>query len=82
MFQTIIPISLYTSIEFTKTLQVAFVDHFIYMLINLKAYFIHCDLDMYDEDLDMPCAVKSWSLADDMGERNNLTFGFLFDFVY
>ncbi|KAI8393371.1 uncharacterized protein BYT42DRAFT_550793 [Radiomyces spectabilis] len=53
IFQNIIPISLYVSIEFIKTLQ---------------AYFIWNDLDMWDEESEKRCIPKSWNLSDDLGQ--------------
>ncbi|KAG0241368.1 hypothetical protein B0O80DRAFT_485445 [Mortierella sp. GBAus27b] len=53
IFQNIIPISLYISIEFVKTFQ---------------AYFIWKDSDMYDVDLDEFCTPKTWNLTDDLGQ--------------
>ena len=52
LFQNIVPISLYISVEIAKTLQ---------------AYFIYSDLKMYYEKLDMPCQPKSWNLSDNLG---------------
>ncbi|KAG0258279.1 hypothetical protein BG011_003393 [Mortierella polycephala] len=53
IFQNIIPISLYISIEFVKTFQ---------------AYFIWQDSDMYDVELDQYCTPKTWNLTDDLGQ--------------
>ncbi|KAI7885660.1 phospholipid-translocating P-type ATPase [Lichtheimia hyalospora FSU 10163] len=53
IFNNIIPISLYVSIEFVKTFQ---------------AYFIWSDLDMYDEPTDTACIPKSWNLSDELGQ--------------
>ncbi|KAI8099992.1 uncharacterized protein BX664DRAFT_382450 [Halteromyces radiatus] len=53
IFQNIIPISLYVSIEFVKTFQ---------------AYFIWSDLDMWDENSKTSCIPKSWNLSDDLGQ--------------
>ncbi|KAJ1926427.1 phospholipid transporting ATPase [Tieghemiomyces parasiticus] len=53
LFQNIVPISLYISIELVKTLQ---------------AYFIYCDLDMYYPALDRPCMPKTWNISDDLGQ--------------
>ncbi|KAI8337498.1 hypothetical protein BC941DRAFT_425393 [Chlamydoabsidia padenii] len=53
IFQNIIPISLYVSIEFVKTFQ---------------AYFIWSDLDMWDEESKSCCIPKSWNLSDDLGQ--------------
>ncbi|KAI9280211.1 hypothetical protein BC943DRAFT_311124 [Umbelopsis sp. AD052] len=53
IFQNIIPISLYVSIEFVKTMQ---------------AFFIYSDLDMYDEESESYCIPRSWNLSDDLGQ--------------
>ncbi|KAF9422062.1 hypothetical protein BGZ76_003825, partial [Entomortierella beljakovae] len=53
IFQNIIPISLYISIEFVKTFQ---------------AFFIWKDSDMYDVELDQFCTPKTWNLTDDLGQ--------------
>ncbi|GBB89212.1 hypothetical protein RclHR1_01590017 [Rhizophagus clarus] len=53
IFQNIIPISLYISIEFVKLWQ---------------AYFIYNDLDMWDEDSKATAVPKSWNLSDDLGQ--------------
>ncbi|OAD03177.1 hypothetical protein MUCCIDRAFT_143219 [Mucor lusitanicus CBS 277.49] len=53
IFQNIIPISLYVSIEFVKTFQ---------------AFFIWNDLDMWDEESKKPCVPKTWTLSDDLGQ--------------
>ncbi|KAF7377408.1 P-type phospholipid transporter [Mycena sanguinolenta] len=53
MFQNIIPISLYISIEIVKTIQ---------------AYFISQDVDMYYEGYDTPCVPKTWNISDDLGQ--------------
>ncbi|KAF8976760.1 hypothetical protein BGZ46_007983 [Entomortierella lignicola] len=53
IFQNIIPISLYISIEFVKTFQ---------------AFFIWKDSDMYDIELDQFCTPKTWNLTDDLGQ--------------
>ncbi|KAK7023178.1 P-type phospholipid transporter [Favolaschia claudopus] len=53
MFQNIIPISLYISVEIVKTIQ---------------AYFISQDVDMYYEAYDSPCAPKTWNISDDLGQ--------------
>ncbi|KAG2171504.1 hypothetical protein INT43_008230 [Umbelopsis isabellina] len=53
IFQNIIPISLYVSIEFVKTMQ---------------AYFIWNDLEMYDEETGTHCIPRSWNLSDDLGQ--------------
>lgn len=52
LFQNIVPISLYLSIEIAKTIQ---------------AYFIYQDIEMYYEKNDTPCQPKSWNLADNLG---------------
>lgn len=53
VFQNIVPISLYISIEIVKTIQ---------------ALFIHRDKEMYYEPLDYPCVSKTWNIADDLGQ--------------
>ncbi|KAG0256950.1 hypothetical protein DFQ27_005390 [Actinomortierella ambigua] len=53
LYQNIVPISLYISIEIVKTAQ---------------AYFIHKDIDMYDERLNQPCVPKTWNISDDLGQ--------------
>ena len=53
VFQNLVPISLYISLEIVRTLQ---------------AFFIYSDLGMYYEPLDQPCIPKSWNISDDMGQ--------------
>lgn len=53
LFQNLVPISLYISIEIVKTLQ---------------AFFIYSDVDMYYQELDYPCTPKSWNISDDLGQ--------------
>ncbi|CAG8515290.1 11234_t:CDS:10 [Ambispora gerdemannii] len=53
IFQNIVPISLYITIEMVKTVQ---------------AYFIHSDVDLYYEKLDYPCTPKTWNISDDLGQ--------------
>ena len=53
LFQNLVPISLYISIEIVKTAQ---------------AYFIYSDVDMYHQELDYPCTPKSWNISDDLGQ--------------
>ncbi|KAI8885265.1 phospholipid-translocating P-type ATPase [Backusella circina FSU 941] len=53
LYQNIIPISLYISVQIVKT---------------AAAYFIHTDLDLYNERLDQPCIPKTWNIADDLGQ--------------
>ncbi|CAO3627613.1 unnamed protein product [Mucor fragilis] len=53
IFQNIIPISLYVSIEFVKTFQ---------------AFFIWNDLDMWDQESKKSCVPKTWTLSDDLGQ--------------
>jgi phospholipid-translocating ATPase len=52
IFQNIIPIALYISIDIAKTVQ---------------SYFIHSDSEMYDEETDTPAVCQSWKLCDDLG---------------
>lgn len=53
LFQNLIPISLYISLEIIKTAQ---------------AYFIYSDIFMYYAKLDYPCTPKSWNISDDLGQ--------------
>jgi len=53
LFQNLVPISLYISIEIIRTLQ---------------AFFIYSDTSMYYERIDYPCTPKSWNISDDVGQ--------------
>ncbi|EEB06682.1 phospholipid-transporting ATPase [Schizosaccharomyces japonicus yFS275] len=53
LFQNLVPISLYISIEVVKTIQ---------------SLFIFSDIEMYDALLDYPCTPKTWSISDDLGQ--------------
>jgi len=53
MFNTVVPISLYVSMEFVKLLQ---------------AYFINNDLDMYYEKEDMPALARTSNLNEELGQ--------------
>ncbi|CAN3373146.1 phospholipid-transporting ATPase Dnf1p [Diutina rugosa] len=53
LYQSLVPISLYITIEIIKTCQ---------------AYFIYSDIGMYYARLDYPCTPKSWSISDDLGQ--------------
>lgn len=53
VFQNLIPISLYITLEIIRTLQ---------------AVFIYSDVQMYDETIDYPCVPKSWNISDDIGQ--------------
>ncbi|RCK65027.1 Phospholipid-transporting ATPase DNF1 [Candida viswanathii] len=53
LYQSLVPISLYITIEIIKTAQ---------------AYFIYSDVGMYYAKLDFPCTPKSWSISDDLGQ--------------
>ena len=53
LFQNLVPISLYISIEIVKLAQ---------------AFFIWSDADMYYERIDYPCTPKSWNISDDLGQ--------------
>ncbi|OCB86698.1 phospholipid-translocating P-type ATPase [Sanghuangporus baumii] len=52
-FQNIVPISLYISIEFVRTIQAAF---------------IYFDKEMWYEKTDQPTLARSWNLSDDLGQ--------------
>ncbi|KJZ79388.1 Phospholipid-transporting ATPase DNF1 [Hirsutella minnesotensis 3608] len=53
VFQNLIPISLYITLEIVRTLQ---------------AVFIFNDVEMYYEKIDQPCIPKSWNISDDVGQ--------------
>jgi phospholipid-translocating ATPase len=53
LFQNMVPISLYITLEIIKTCQ---------------AFFIYSDTEMYYEPLDFPCTPKSWNISDDLGQ--------------
>lgn len=53
LFQNLVPISLYISLEIIKTAQ---------------AFFIYSDTSMYYEKIDYPCTPKSWNISDDLGQ--------------
>ncbi|WRT67856.1 uncharacterized protein IL334_004830 [Kwoniella shivajii] len=53
VFQNIVPISLYITVEIVKTIQ---------------AYFIFQDVEMYYEPYDTPCIPKTWNISDDLGQ--------------
>lgn len=53
LYQALVPISLYITIEIIKSLQ---------------ALFIYYDIGLYYEKLDFPCNPKSWSISDDLGQ--------------
>ncbi|KAG5992863.1 hypothetical protein E4U43_003642 [Claviceps pusilla] len=53
LFQNLVPISLYITLEIVRTLQ---------------AVFIFNDAQMYYEPIDQPCIPKSWNISDDVGQ--------------
>ncbi|KAF2745876.1 phospholipid-translocating P-type ATPase [Sporormia fimetaria CBS 119925] len=53
LFQNLVPISLYITLEIIRTAQ---------------AYFIYSDVKMYYEKIDYPCTPKSWNISDDVGQ--------------
>ncbi|KIW09243.1 hypothetical protein, variant 1 [Verruconis gallopava] len=53
LFQNLVPISLYITLEIIRTLQ---------------AIFIYSDVLMYYEKLDYPCTPKTWNISDDLGQ--------------
>ena len=53
LFQNLVPISLYISLEIIRTAQ---------------AFFIYSDTYMYYEKVDYPCTPKSWNISDDLGQ--------------
>lgn len=52
-FQNIVPISLYISIEFVRTIQAAF---------------IYYDTEIYCLKTNQPTIARSWNLSDDLGQ--------------
>ncbi|AET40303.1 aminophospholipid-translocating P4-type ATPase DNF1 Ecym_5564 [Eremothecium cymbalariae DBVPG len=52
-YQSLVPISLYISIEIIKTVQAAF---------------IYCDVLSYYKKLDYPCTPTTWNISDDLGQ--------------
>lgn len=53
IYQALVPISLYISVEIIKTLQ---------------AFFIYSDIKLYYEKLNFPCIPKAWNISDDLGQ--------------
>lgn len=53
VYQNLVPISLYITLEVVRLLQ---------------AFFIYSDVDMYYEEIDQPCVPKSWNISDDVGQ--------------
>ncbi|KAF2190530.1 phospholipid-translocating P-type ATPase [Zopfia rhizophila CBS 207.26] len=53
LFQNLVPVSLYITLEIIRTLQ---------------AVFIYSDVLMYYEKIDYPCTPKSWNISDDVGQ--------------
>ena len=53
LFQNLVPISLYITLEIVRLLQ---------------AFFIFSDTYMYYDKLDYPCTPKSWNISDDLGQ--------------
>jgi len=53
LYQNIIPIALYVSVEISKT---------------VHAYFIYSDEEIFDEELEKPTLARSWNLSDDLGQ--------------
>ncbi|KAI7855771.1 hypothetical protein BDC45DRAFT_438448 [Circinella umbellata] len=53
LYQNIVPISLYISVEIVKT---------------FAAYFIYSDIEIYHPETDTPCIAKTWNISDDLGQ--------------
>ncbi|KAI5305541.1 hypothetical protein KEM56_004123 [Ascosphaera pollenicola] len=53
LFQNLVPISLYITLEIVRTIQ---------------AIFIYSDTYMYYDKLEYPCTPKSWNISDDLGQ--------------
>lgn len=53
VFQNLVPISLYITLEIVRTAQ---------------AIFIYSDVEMYYAPIDQPCVPKTWNISDDVGQ--------------
>ena len=53
LFQNLVPVSLYITLEIIRSAQ---------------AFFIFSDTYMYYEKLDYPCTPKTWNISDDLGQ--------------
>ena len=53
LFQNLVPISLYITLEIVRTIQ---------------AIFIFSDVEMYDDATEQSCIPKSWNISDDVGQ--------------
>ena len=53
LFQNLVPVSLYITLEIIRSAQ---------------AFFIFSDTYMYYETLDYPCTPKTWNISDDLGQ--------------
>jgi len=53
LFQNLVPISLYITLEIVRTLQ---------------AVFIFSDVEMYDDVTEQSCVPKTWNISDDVGQ--------------
>jgi phospholipid-translocating ATPase len=53
LFQNLVPVSLYITLEIIRTAQ---------------AFFIFSDTYMYYERIDYPCTPKTWNISDDLGQ--------------
>ena len=53
LFQNLVPIALFISLEIIRTAQ---------------AFFIYSDSWMYYDKIDYPCTPKSWNISDDLGQ--------------
>ncbi|KAI9100575.1 hypothetical protein DFS34DRAFT_578556, partial [Phlyctochytrium arcticum] len=53
IYQNVVPLSLYITLEIVKTMQ---------------AYFIYEDVEMYHAETDSRCIPRNWAIADDLGK--------------
>ncbi|CAD0084869.1 unnamed protein product [Aureobasidium vineae] len=60
LFQNLVPISLYITLEIIRTAQ---------------AFFIYSDAFMYYAPVDYPCTPKSWNISDDLVTINGVPYG-------
>ena len=70
VFQNIVPISLYITIEVVKTIQAFFIFQ------DIEMYYADCEFILYqagtcdiaDRTDDTPCVPKTWNISDDLGQ--------------
>lgn len=58
LFQTLVPISMYVTLEIVKTVQ---------------AFFINNDVKIYHPETDQRAVPRAWNLADDVGMKTSFS---------